>query len=150
MVVFGRCLVEGNEGAHNSIARGRECASGRWTVSAFIKQSTVRLQQERAATIPLSCKVYSREALKIGGGSSPAIWQLRSSHSELYSVEPSTKSRLPKTQIFHASDSSSLHRQHHKHYLTAALSSPMARAVFALRVEETRPMAGRPIWINSF
>lgn len=28
-VMFGRCLVEGNEGAHNSIARGWWCADGR-------------------------------------------------------------------------------------------------------------------------
>ena len=42
------------------------------------------------------------------------------------------------------------HRQHNKHYLTAALPPPMARAVFALRADETRPMAGHPIWINSF
>jgi hypothetical protein len=79
------------------------------------------------------------------------IWQLRSSHhsatlscSSLALLAPS------KTQIFHASISSSLHRQHNKHYLTAALSLSMVRAVFALRVEEIRHIAGHPTWINSF
>jgi hypothetical protein len=37
------------------------------------------------------------------------------------------------------------HRQQTKHYLTAA-SIFNDEPVFALRVEETRPMAGRPIW----
>lgn len=58
VVVFGRCLVEGNEGAHNSRARGWRSAGGRWAVYAGVEQLTAWLQQEQAATIPLDCKVY--------------------------------------------------------------------------------------------
>jgi hypothetical protein len=57
-VVFGRCLVEGNEGAHNLIARGWRCACGRRAVLTGVEQLTAWPQQEQAATIPLDCKVY--------------------------------------------------------------------------------------------
>jgi hypothetical protein len=55
--------------------------------------------------------------------------------------------RASKPRFLRFVPSSSLHhRQQHKHYLTADSSPPMGESVFALRVEENRPMAGRPIW----
>jgi hypothetical protein len=59
-------------------------------------------------------------------------------------------SRAPsKLQIFALLPSSSHHRQQTKHYLTAG-STFNDEPVFALRVDETRPIAGHPIWICSF
>ena len=150
-VVFGQCLVEGNEGAHNSTARGWRCASG--AMGGFDDSRAIN----SVAAAQTGCNntaglqgVLSRSSRRRWRARHKRPdWQLRSSIPSLAALGLASLA-TSKTRIFQPSVSSSLHRQHYKHYLTAALSSPMARPVFALRVEKTRPMAGRPTWINSF
>lgn len=85
-VVFGQCLVEGNAGAHNSMARVGGAREGDCGLGVAIEQLTAWPQQGQAATVPLDCKVYSivlyRTELSRSLMLLP-IWQLRSSqHSE--------------------------------------------------------------------
>lgn len=149
-VVFGRCLVEGNAGAHNSNTRGWQCAGGQACESSRSRaiNSVAAAESGYNNTAELQ-GVLCRSSLDVAA----AVANLATAVEPAFRVLPYCRlARLPpsKTQIFHASISSSLHRQHYKTLLTAALPSSMARAVFALRVEEIRPMAGRPTWINSF